>query len=143
MRWATITRPRDRPTSWSGPTERELILTKLAQEKMIPKGIPGWKLFDMTKWTETERELDVKFMRSLRDEIKRHIESLENIEKADVDIAMTEDSIYSESRNPIYRGRDGPPQARVSISFHRRRSKASFTWFRGPWATGLSRKTLR
>ncbi|MDX9818993.1 MAG: flagellar basal-body MS-ring/collar protein FliF, partial [Desulfococcus multivorans] len=82
------------------PGDREVILTKLAQEQMIPRGIPGWKLFDMTKWTETERELDVKFMRSLRDEIKRHIESLENIEKANVDIAMTEDTIYSEKEMP-------------------------------------------
>ncbi|MBN2080276.1 MAG: flagellar M-ring protein FliF [Spirochaetes bacterium] len=82
------------------PGDREVILTKLAQEQMIPRGIPGWKLFDMTKWTETERELDVKFMRSLRDEIKRHIESLENIEKANVDIAMTEDTIYSEKETP-------------------------------------------
>ncbi|MBP7738554.1 MAG: flagellar M-ring protein FliF [Spirochaetes bacterium] len=82
------------------PTDRELILTKLAQEKMIPKGIPGWKLFDMTKWTETERELDVKYMRAVRDEIKRHIESLASIDKADVDIAITEDSIYSETESP-------------------------------------------
>lgn len=82
------------------PTEREVILTKLAQEKMIPKGIPGWKLFDMTKWTETERELDVKYMRAVRDEIKRHIESLASIQKADVDIAITEDSIYSETEAP-------------------------------------------
>lgn len=82
------------------PNEREVILTKLAQEKLIPKGIPGWKLFDLTKWTETERELDVKFMRALRDEIKRHIESLRSISKADVDIAMTEDSIYTEAQTP-------------------------------------------
>jgi flagellar M-ring protein FliF len=82
------------------PTDRDVILTKLAQEKMIPKGIPGWKLFDMTKWTETERELDVKFMRAVRDEIKRHIESLASIDKADVDIAITEDSIYSETEAP-------------------------------------------
>lgn len=82
------------------PGERDIILTKLAQEKMIPKGIPGWKLFDMTKWTETERELDVKYMRALRDEIKRHIEALENIDKADVEIAMTDDSIYAEKETP-------------------------------------------
>ncbi len=82
------------------PSQRDVILTKLAQEKMIPKGIPGWKLFDMTKWTETEKELDVKYMRALRDEIKRHIESLKNIEKADVDIAMMEDSIYTDNQTP-------------------------------------------
>jgi flagellar M-ring protein FliF len=83
------------------PNQRDLILTKLAQEKMIPKGIPGWKLFDMTKWTETEKELDVKYMRALRDEITRHIESLRNIEKADVDIAMIEDSIYTDNKTPF------------------------------------------
>ena len=82
------------------PTEREIILTKLAQEKMIPKGIPGWKLFDITKWTETDRELDVKFMRAIRDEVKRHIESLANIDKAEVDIAMSEDSIYTDTQTP-------------------------------------------
>ena len=64
------------------PAQRELILTRLAQEDMIPKGIPGWKLFDISKWTETEQELDIKYMRALRDEVKRHIESLSNIEKA-------------------------------------------------------------
>jgi flagellar M-ring protein FliF len=82
------------------PAEREVILTKLAQEKMIPKGIPGWKLFDITKWTETDRELDVKFMRAIRDEVKSHIESLENIDKAEVDIAMSEDSIYTDTQTP-------------------------------------------
>ncbi|MCU0847814.1 MAG: flagellar M-ring protein FliF [Spirochaetes bacterium] len=82
------------------PSERELILTRLAQEKMIPKGIPGWKLFDLTKWTETDKELDVKYMRALRDEIKRHIESLKNISKADIEIAMTEDSLYTDQRTP-------------------------------------------
>jgi len=77
--------------------QRELIMTRLAQENSIPKGIPGWKLFDMTKWTETDREIDVKYMRALRDELKRHIESLKNIEKADVEIAMTNDDLFASS----------------------------------------------
>ncbi|MBN1532250.1 MAG: flagellar M-ring protein FliF [Spirochaetes bacterium] len=81
------------------PKERDVILTKLAQEKMIPKGIPGWKLFDLTKWTETDREIDVKYMRALRDEIKRHIEALSNIEKADVEVAITEDSLYTDQKS--------------------------------------------
>ncbi|HOO73371.1 MAG TPA: flagellar basal-body MS-ring/collar protein FliF [Spirochaetota bacterium] len=82
------------------PEQREVILTRLAQEKMIPKGIPGWKLFDISKWTETDKELDVKYMRALRDEIKRHIESLKNIDKASIEIAITEDSIYTDTETP-------------------------------------------
>lgn len=76
---------------------KELVMTRLAQENSIPKGIPGWKLFDISKWTETDRELDVKFMRALRDELKRHIEALKNIEKADVEIAMTNDDLFASS----------------------------------------------
>lgn len=82
------------------PSEREIILTRLAQEDSIPRGIPGWKLFDLSKWTETDRELDVKFMRALRDEVRRHIESLRNIEKASVEIAISEDSLYSDKHVP-------------------------------------------
>ncbi len=77
------------------PKERDRVLTKLAQEKMIPKGIPGWKLFNVSKWTQTSKEIDIKKMRALRGEIRRHIESLKNISKASVEIAMTEDSLYS------------------------------------------------
>lgn len=78
------------------PEQREVIVTRLAQEDMIPRGIPGWKLFDVSRWTETEKELDVKYMRALRGEVTRHIESLKNIDKATVEIAMTDDSIYSD-----------------------------------------------
>jgi flagellar M-ring protein FliF len=81
------------------PGEREIIMTRLAQEDMIPKGIPGWKLFDISKWTETEREIDVKYMRALRDEVKKHIESLRNIEKADIEIAITEDELFTDKEN--------------------------------------------
>lgn len=82
------------------PSEREVILTRLAQEDMIPKGIPGWKLFDITRWTETDKELDVKYMRALRDEVQKHIESLKNIDRAVVDIAISEDSLYTDKETP-------------------------------------------
>ncbi|MGL4370337.1 MAG: flagellar basal-body MS-ring/collar protein FliF, partial [Spirochaetota bacterium] len=80
---------------------RELAMTKLAQENAIPKGIPGWKLFDMSKWTETDREIDIKFMRALRDELKRHIEALTPIDKADVEIAMSGEELFA-SKDPEY-----------------------------------------
>ena len=82
------------------PVERALIVTKLAQENMLPKGIAGFKLFDTSSWTETDKELDVKYMRALRGEIQKHIESLKNIDKASVEIAMTDDSIYSDYKTP-------------------------------------------
>ncbi len=82
------------------PDKREVIMTRLAQEDMIPKGIPGWKLFDVSKWTETDREIDIKYMRALRDEVRRHIESLKNIDRALVEIAISEDTIYTDKQTP-------------------------------------------
>jgi len=82
------------------PKDRVIIVTKLAQEDMIPKGIPGYQLFDVSRWTETDRELDIKYMRALRGEIIKHLESLKNIEKASVEIAMSEDSLYSDKDTP-------------------------------------------
>ena len=82
------------------PAERPIIVTRLAQENMLPKGIPGFKLFDTSSWTETDRELDVKYMRALRGEIQRHIESLANVDKASVEIAMSEDNLYSDQQTP-------------------------------------------
>lgn len=81
------------------PDEREVIMTRLAQENMIPKGIPGWKLFEVSKWTETDKEFDVKYMRALRGEIKKHIESLRNIDSADVEIAMTESDLFAKDQD--------------------------------------------
>jgi len=83
------------------PQERPLIVTKLAQENSLPKGIPGFKLFDISNWTETDREIDVKYMRALRGEIQKHVESLKNIDKASVEIAMSEDSLYSDKQTPF------------------------------------------
>lgn len=82
------------------PKERVNIVTKLAQDDMLPKGIPGYQLFDVSKWTETDRELDIKYMRALRGEIIKHLESLQNIDKASVEIAMSEDSLYSDKDTP-------------------------------------------
>ncbi len=79
------------------PKDREVIMTRLAQEQMIPQGIPGWQLFDTTKWTETDKELDVKYMRALRSAIKSHIASLRNIQKADVEIAITDDELFAKN----------------------------------------------
>ncbi len=82
------------------PKDRAVIVTKLAQDNLLPKGIPGFQLFDISKWTETDKELDVKYMRALRGEIQKHIESLSNISKASVEIAMSEDSLYSTKSVP-------------------------------------------
>ena len=42
------------------PDLRQEIITKLAQENLIPPGIQGWELFDIDKFTETQFDKDIK-----------------------------------------------------------------------------------
>jgi flagellar M-ring protein FliF len=42
------------------PEKRQEIITKLAQENLIPVGVQGWELFDIEKFTETQFDKDVK-----------------------------------------------------------------------------------
>ncbi len=79
------------------PAERPVIVTRLAQENMLPKGIPGFKLFDVSSWTETDREFDVKYQRALEGATQMHIDALESVDKSIVQIAMSEDSLYSDN----------------------------------------------
>jgi hypothetical protein len=63
-------------------------------------------------------------MRALRDEVKRHIESLKNIDKADVEIAMTEDELYTDKDNS-YTAAVTVYLAPGLTAFRKKRSKAS------------------
>jgi len=80
--------------------QKEIITTRLAQENLIPADIPGWKLFDVEKWTTTQFEREIKYRRALQQALKKHIESLDSIEKAYVEIAITKPELYTEEDTP-------------------------------------------
>lgn len=48
------------------PEQRQEIVTKLAQENLIPAGVTGWELFDIEKFTETQFDKDIKKYSSKR-----------------------------------------------------------------------------
>ena len=48
------------------PEKRQEIITKLAQENLIPTGVQGWELFDIEKFTETQFDKDIKKYRALK-----------------------------------------------------------------------------
>ena len=83
------------------PEEKEEVLMFLAQENLIPKGIPGWELFDMDKWSETQFEKDVKKQRALMGALSRTLSTLKSIEKAQVNIAIPEEELFEEKIQPI------------------------------------------
>lgn len=82
------------------PEKEERVRVILAQENLLPKGKPGWALFNLDKWTETEFEKDVKYKRALQGSLENHITSLKNIKDTKVEIALPENKLYTEEQIP-------------------------------------------
>lgn len=79
--------------------KRQEIITKLAQENLIPVGVQGWELFDLEKFTETQFDKDVKKYRALKGAIEKSLMTLNTIEKADVNIAFPDSTLFTDDKN--------------------------------------------
>ncbi|RME91291.1 MAG: flagellar M-ring protein FliF [Candidatus Hydrogenedentota bacterium] len=98
----------DVPYSTSGtdtifvrPEQREKIIIALAQEGMIPKGKPGWEIFDQDKWTQTQFEKNINKQRALMGALEHTIETLDSVEDATVNIAFPEPELFEEKVLPV------------------------------------------
>lgn len=83
------------------PDQRQEIITKLAQENLIPTGVQGWELFDVERFTETQFDKDVKKYRALKGAIEKSLTTLRSIEKADVNIAQPESDVFESNASPV------------------------------------------
>jgi len=81
--------------------QRQEIITKLAQENLLPAGVTGWELFDIEKFTETQFDKDIKKYRALKGAIEKSLMTLRPIERADVNIAMPEPDLFEANAYPV------------------------------------------
>lgn len=88
-------------TVFIAPEKRDEVLMVLAQENLIPKGIPGWELFDMDKWSETQFEKEVKMQRAVRGAISKTLSTLQSVESAEVNIAFPKDGLFEDNIIPV------------------------------------------
>ncbi|MCB1176637.1 MAG: flagellar M-ring protein FliF, partial [Leptospiraceae bacterium] len=86
------------------PDLRQEIITKLAQENLIPPGIQGWELFDIDKFTETQFDKDIKKYRALKGAIERSLMTLNSIEKAEVNISFPDSELFETGQSPVTAG---------------------------------------
>jgi flagellar M-ring protein FliF len=75
--------------------------TLLVREGLTPGQVDPWSLFDMQRWTTTKMEQDVNLQRSVSRQLKQHIESLDDIDKAEVAIAFPKDQLFQEDKSPV------------------------------------------
>ncbi len=86
------------------PDKRQEIITKLAQENLIPVGVQGWELFDIEKFTETQFDKDIKKYRALKGAIEKSLMTLNSIEKAEVNISFPEAELFESNAHPVTAG---------------------------------------
>ena len=73
----------------------------LAREDLIPAETDPWELFDMERWTQTDFERNVNLQRSLQRQLEQHIEALDDVDAANVNIVLPETELFQEDQNPV------------------------------------------
>jgi flagellar M-ring protein FliF len=73
----------------------------LISEDLLPKGTDPWAIFDMEKWTITDFERNVNLQRAITAAVTRHIEALDDVDKANVTIVMPEKELFTEDQKPV------------------------------------------
>lgn len=82
--------------------DRDKLRLKLASLKLAPTGgIKGWELFDTTKFTMTDYERRINYLRALQGELERTIESIEGIKDARVLLVLPEKELFIEKEKPV------------------------------------------
>ncbi len=82
--------------------DRDKLRLKLASSKLAPTGgIKGWELFDATKFTMTDFERKINYLRALQGELERTIESIDGIKNARVLLVLPEKKLFIEEEKTV------------------------------------------
>ncbi|HUX42270.1 MAG TPA: flagellar basal-body MS-ring/collar protein FliF [Rectinemataceae bacterium] len=73
----------------------------LIRDDLIPKGTDPWSIFDMERWTITDFERNVNLRRAITEQVKRHIEALDDVDKASVTIVMPDKELFQADQKPV------------------------------------------
>ncbi|TFG82998.1 MAG: flagellar M-ring protein FliF [Spirochaetales bacterium] len=80
---------------------RSRAVSVLLREDLIPQGTSLWDVFSIDRFTTTDFERNVNLRRAIIQEVTRHIESIEAVDKANVVIEIPEDKLFSEDQKPV------------------------------------------
>lgn len=73
----------------------------LVREDLVPGNVDPWNLFDTERWTTTDFERNVNLQRSITNQIKQHIEALDEVDVANVVLSMPEKTLFQEDQDSV------------------------------------------
>ena len=96
--------------TWSGkgtsrievnPKHRQAIITELAQEDLIPTGVEGYEIFDMSRWDETTFDKNIKLHRAIKGSLEKMLMTLSFIKRARVELAIPRQNNFINNDDPV------------------------------------------
>ncbi len=88
-------------TIFVNPDDRQAIITKLAQENLIPAGVEGWEIFNMSRWDETTFDKDVKLHRAMKGSLEQMLMTLSYVKSANVQLAIPRQNNFLTGDDPV------------------------------------------
>ncbi|MFP4011239.1 MAG: flagellar basal-body MS-ring/collar protein FliF [Spirochaetaceae bacterium] len=73
----------------------------LTRHDLVPEETDPWELFDMERWTQTDFERNVNLQRSITRQLRQHIEALDDVDSASVNLVLPEDELFQEEQDPV------------------------------------------
>lgn len=80
---------------------RSRAVSVLLREDLIPKGTSLWDVFSVDRFTTTDFERNVNLRRAIIQEVTRHIESIDAVDRANVVIEIPEDKLFAQDQQPV------------------------------------------
>ncbi|MBX7057519.1 MAG: flagellar M-ring protein FliF [Leptospirales bacterium] len=83
------------------PAKRQEIITRLAQDDLIPAGVEGWEIFDMSRWDETTFDKNIKLHRAIQGSLEQMLMTLDFIKSAQVQLSIPERNNFLTDSEPV------------------------------------------
>ncbi len=77
------------------------MVAVLMREDLIPQEASPWDVFKMDRWSVTDFERNVNLRQAITSSIEQHIESLEEVDAAQVTLVLPEQTLFEEDQNPV------------------------------------------
>ena len=76
---------------------REILIS----ENLVPSSVDPWAGFYDRSWSTTDADQNVKLKNTIQKQLKQHIESIAEIQLADVNIVLPDNQLFTADQNPV------------------------------------------
>lgn len=71
----------------------------LVRDDMIPSGVKPYQFLKEDKWTQTDFERNINLQLAITESLEQHLEALEDIDAAQIQLVIPEKELFSEDQN--------------------------------------------